>query len=77
MFNKSNTDFCLEHSVRKRQVYLFRWSVALVNFSPERHEKQCPIHISAVFSLNVLQMEDNLNFFPVKPSEMERNNFRK
>ena len=43
-----------EHSVQKRQDYLSKWSVAAVNFSPERHEKQCPIHSSTGFSWNFL-----------------------
>ena len=54
MVQQINTDFCLEHSVHKRQDYLFRRFVAPLNFSPERHEKQCPIHFSIGFSVTFL-----------------------
>ena len=54
MVQQINTDFCLEHSVHKRQDYLFRCFVAPLNFSPERHEKQCPIHFSIGFSVTFL-----------------------
>ena len=50
----------MEHSDWKRQDYLFRWSVAPVDFSPERHEKQCPIHFSTGFSLTFCKWQKTL-----------------
>ena len=50
----------MEHSVWKRQDYLFGRSVAPVHVSPERHEKQCPIHFSTGFSLTFCKWQTTL-----------------
>ena len=63
-----------EHSIRKRQDYLSKWSVAPVNFSPERHEKQCPIHFSTGFP-ETFCSQITLTSSPGKLSGTGRNNF--
>ena len=45
-FEEWNTNFRLEHSVRKKQDYLVRCSVVTGHFPRERRKKSCSLNIS-------------------------------
>ena len=52
--SKWNTNFRVEYYIRKKQDYLFRFSVAAGNFPPDPPKRSCYIYFPTGYSGNVL-----------------------